>query len=324
MGINIGYILWGYAAVLKGVKHGVCCPFPVLCGGSDMISVAGAAVAKHLRVNAGPSFSGMLQFLQNQDSCPFSHDKSAAVLVKGKAAAVRVIHTGKGGQGAEACNSQRGNGALRPPCHHHVRFPVLDTAECLSDGVGSCGAGSHYVEAFPFQTKLNGNISGRHVGDHQRDKQGIYPGRPLAGKLVILSLHGLQASDPGAHGAAHTIRILSFHLKPRIRNSLLSSGYSILGERLHPSGRSGVHKFFGVKILYLGCHMAFVVSGIKTGDRAKAMLSFFHGTEKIIYVKANGGNGSHSCYHYSSAHTIPHFCCAALRAYQTQFSRKTS
>ncbi len=55
VGIDIINIRRHKAGVLYGVFHGPCGSAPVLCRGSDMVSVAGSSVASYLTVNLCPS-----------------------------------------------------------------------------------------------------------------------------------------------------------------------------------------------------------------------------------------------------------------------------
>ncbi len=246
----------------------------------------------------------MGKLLQDHNCRALSHHKTASVFVKGKGTSFRVVHSRKGGQRGKSGDSHRRDTAFRPPCHHHVRLPVLNRPVSLPYGICTGGAGRHGINAFSLQPELNGNVSRRHVANHQGNHQRVNPVRTFFKKLCMLPLHCLQTSDTGADGAAHKIRVLLFHGNAGIRKGLRRCRNRIPGKILHPLCRLEIHIVFGVKALHLRGNFTLIFRYIKLRNGGKSMLSVFYGLPKFLHVKPNRRNRPHTRYNHSPAHIM--------------------
>ena len=173
------------------------------------------------------------------------------------------------------CYADRGDTCLCTACYHHVCITILDSTECLTDGVGTGRTCSYHVNALALHAKLNGNISCCHVADHQRNQERVHTARAFVQKLFVLALYGLQASDTGTDAHAHAERIFLTHIKSCILHCLSGCCNCKLAELLHSLGCLRVHVLLRIEILHLCCQLRLIICGIKISDRANADFLFF-------------------------------------------------
>ena len=185
-----------------------------------MIGVTGCAVSYQFRIDFRVSCLCMLQLFQDNDSCAFAHHETVAVLIKRNRSSRRIFRIGQCSQAGKTCHAQRTDAALCTSRHTYVRIPVLDRAECVSDGMGAAGTCRHNAGTFSFRSQVNGNVSCRHIGDHHRNRERIYFGRLSRLDLCLCRLAGLQVTDAGTDDHAYAVRILVRHIQPCVRESL--------------------------------------------------------------------------------------------------------
>ena len=228
VGIDIINLFRLHACFLHGQFHSHSGTFAVLCRGSNVVCVAGCAISHKFRVDFRASCFRMLQLFQNNNSGTLAQHESVSVLIKRTGSVFRIICCGKRRQGCKSRDSCRTYRSLCTAGYHYVRVSVLDGAERVSDAMRTGSTGCYHVCTFSFQAKLNGNISCRHVGNHQRNHQRIHLIRSLCQDLLIVCLHTLQTSDTGAHNNAAAERIFIFHVQSRIFESLFRRSNRIL------------------------------------------------------------------------------------------------
>ena len=251
----------------------------------------------------------MLQFLQNQNTCTFSHDKAAPLFIEGDRGPERILRSGKRRQRRKPGDSDGTNAALRSACHHHIGLPVLDRTICLSDGMGSRGTGRHHIDVFSLQSILDPHVSRGHIGDHQRHQKRADPPRSFCQKPFMLTLHGLQASDSRTDAHADPERILLLRRKAGILQRLSRGRHSILAEQLHPLCCPELHSFPRIKMFHLCRQFYLIIRRIKPGNGADPDRSGPDSLPEFLYIISDGRHGAHSGYCHSSAHA---FSCSTL------------
>ena len=250
----------------------------------------------------------MLQLFKHYDTGAFSHNKTASLLIKRDGASGGILGRAQCGKRREAGNSDRTDAAFRTSCHHNLRISILNRTECLSDTIGTGGAGRNHINAFSLQSELYGNITGSHIADHHGHQKRIYPVGPFFQQLAVFPFHRLQGADSGSYGNAYAPGILFFHIQPCILQRFPGSRHCILAECLHSLSRLEIHIVLGIEAFYLCCQLTFIFRCIEFGNRAKAGFSFLHPCPEFLHRQADGRNRSHSCYYYSSAHICLSIC----------------
>ena len=144
------------------------------CGEGGNLLPFAAVSYTHLDV-----YKRQLQFFQHHNSCSFSHHKAVSFFIKRNGGSVRIFTGRQGGQRGKTGYSNGADAGFSTSRHHHVRFPILNGTERLSDGMCASGAGGYHVDTFSFQAELDGNVSRRHIADHQRNQKGVHPARAL-------------------------------------------------------------------------------------------------------------------------------------------------
>ena len=128
-----------------------------------MVGVAVGAIARHLGIDLGPAGLCVLILLQHQHPGALSHDKTAALRVKGDGGAGGVRALAQGLHGGEAAHGQGGDGRLGAAAQHHVAIAVPDVAESVAHGVGAPGAGGDHTGTHALKAEADGDLTGGHV-----------------------------------------------------------------------------------------------------------------------------------------------------------------
>ena len=169
--------------------------------------------------------------------------------------------------------------------------------------MSTCGTGCHYINALSLKTELNCHVSCCHITDHQRNQKRIYPAWPFIQQLFILTLNGLKTSDTRADTDADPERIFLLSVNSGILQSFLCGNHCKLAELLHSLGRFRIHMLPGIKILYLGCKLCFVISSIKIGDWSDSYLFFLQAIPKLFHIITDWGDGTQTGHNHSPAHS---------------------
>ena len=105
----------------------------------------------------------MLQFLQDQDSCTLTHDKTGSFLIKRDGCTVLVIgqiqcmHYGK------TAYAHFTDAGLGTAAHHHILITVTDVPECFADRVITAGTCGYDTGADSLEPGLDGDLTGCHI-----------------------------------------------------------------------------------------------------------------------------------------------------------------
>ena len=284
MSIDISNLFLCNACVSHSIFHSLRSTGTVIRRGSNMISVTGTTVAHHFTVNLCTTAQRVLQLLKYYDTCTLAHYKTASVLIERNGASCRVFVGGQCSQSSKSGDTDGGNTALCTAGYHNLRLSMLNGAESLSDGIGSCGTCGYYVNALTLQPKLNGYITCCHIGNHQGNHQRINSGWTFFQKLSMLSFNRLQGTDAGAYGHTHTKRIFLFHIKTGILHSLFSCCHGILTEQLHTLCSLGVHVSLCIEVFYFCRKLAFVLACIKFGNGSETDFVCFDSFPEIFYT----------------------------------------
>ena len=163
MGVDIADGLRLHPGVGQGLGHAGRAAGSPGGGGGDVVGVAVGAIARHLGIDLGPAGLCVLILLQHQHPGALSHDKTAALRVKGDGGAGGVRALAQGLHGGEAAHGQGGDGRLGAAAQHHVAIAVPDVAESVAHGVGAPGAGGDHTGTHALKAEADGDLTGGHV-----------------------------------------------------------------------------------------------------------------------------------------------------------------
>ena len=147
----------------------------------------------------GAARDGVLPLLEDEHAGTLAHDKAVAIGVERAARGGRI---GVGGERAAARKAGDGlgdDGGLGAAGEDRVGVAVLDRAEGLADRVGGGGARGHDGQRGAERLVADGDVAGRHVGDHHRDHERGGATRATGGDGVDVVHAGAQAARAGAH-----------------------------------------------------------------------------------------------------------------------------
>src|SRR5262249_55354279 len=161
----------------------------------------------------------MVQRLQDNHSCPFSHHEAIAIPVVGTRSAGRIIiEIGrKRTQSGKARQRYTVHRRFRTPSNHDVGIAKPNQAGSITDGMGSSRAGVDARMVRTFQPEPNRHEAGRQIDDTARDKKW----RPPPGALLVQRDSGfrntLDAADARTYQYARDgLFVISLWLPPCI------------------------------------------------------------------------------------------------------------
>ena len=200
----------------------------------------------------------VLQFFENNDTGTLAHDKAASFFIKRNRTSFRICGRCQRSKRRETTKSCWCNGSFCSACNHNICIRTLDGTICFTDTVGSCRAGSHNIDVFSAKPKLNGDISGCHVGNQKRNHQWIQSAWSFRVKNFAGFLNNLHASDTTSNAASNAKWIFFRHIQSGLLNCLFCRSYCILAEKLHTLCRFKIHIIFCIEVIDFCCHMCSV------------------------------------------------------------------
>ena len=161
-------------------------------------------IAHQFRIDSCASRLCMLQFLENYDSGTLTKHEATSVFVKRNGCPGSIFCFGKCCKCCKTAKACWCDSCFCSTCHHNICIRALNGAVCFSNAVGSCCTGSYNINVLSAQSKLNGNISGCHIGDQKRNHQRIQSSWSLCVENFAGFLYHLHTSDTASHAAAYT------------------------------------------------------------------------------------------------------------------------
>ena len=195
--------------VSQGHGHRSRCPQPFLVRLRDVPRVAAGPVALEFAIDAGPTPSGMLQFLEHDHPGTFCEHETVAIDIEGPARLLRGVAAKREGTHVlEARQPHRGQRGLAAACQHHVGIAVLDGSQGAADRVGGAGAGGRCGDVHPLGSEQCRDMPAGGVQQKFRDEEGGDLVDALGVKSLVLGLKLVEPADPGADRHAAAVRIL--------------------------------------------------------------------------------------------------------------------
>ena len=147
--------------------------------GSDMIGVAGHAIANHFAIDFGAARLGMFIFFQADDACALAHHKAVAVLVIGPGCGGRiVVALGRQSLGlSKTGDSDRTDGRFRATGQHHIGVIESDHPRGITNTVSAGRTGSHNRVIRSHQTIFDRNLARNEIDQPSVDKMRADPAR---------------------------------------------------------------------------------------------------------------------------------------------------
>ncbi len=142
VGVDVADLLGVEFSVLEAHAHTADGAFALGGGCSDMAGVGAIAVAGDFAVDAGAAGFGVLEFLEDEDACAFTHDEAITFGVEGTRGVFGVIVAGAHGfHGAEAADAEGDDSGFGSAGEHDTGVAEFDGAPGFADGVVGGGAG---------------------------------------------------------------------------------------------------------------------------------------------------------------------------------------
>ena len=137
-------------------------------------SVAGRAVARHLRQNCRASVQGVLQALQDQNGRALRRHKAVPLGIEGAACLVRLLVAGTESlEDAETGQAQLAYAGLGAARQNNVDGAATDGLSGLPDGLVGGRAGGDNSRVVALGPKDTGDVGSCHIRQYHRDEEGV-------------------------------------------------------------------------------------------------------------------------------------------------------
>ena len=242
----------------------------------------------------------MLQILQNQKRCALAHDETVSFFIERSRTSVRIGTLRKRRHICETGERNVGERRFRTAGNHRVVSAALNIAESFADSMRSRGAGGGNSHGNTLCPRLNGDVSGDHIGNRHRHHKRRYSGNSPFNRLFCLSLQCHDSADPRTSDHSESVRIHIFsRLKAAVLHRFSHSYDSILRGEVQPLRGSFIRKY---EILDLCAHAGLMSRRIEMSDLADTVFFMTDTVPEIITVV------SHRTYDAHSGDYYPFFC----------------
>ena len=151
-----------------------------------------------------------------------------------------------------------------------------------------------------FKAEGNGNLAGRHVGDHLRYDEGVDAGRSLGKQALVQVVEGFHAADARADDRADAVAVFFVQIHLRIFERQFSGRYGVLRRRIHVASFLLIDaESSRVKIFDFAGNARAVFRRVKMSDRTDSIFAAEQRVPKFILTHAYGGNDADACNHYT-------------------------
>ena len=245
-----------------------------------------------------PAFLCVFIFFQDENACAFAHDKSGPSEIKRKGCCQRILGEAECLHRGETCCCQRVDGCFCAACDHGVCIAVTDHAHCLTDRIGSGCTSGDGRKRCAFALIAHCDHAACHVGDHHWNEEwGDFP-RSFFEQLLMLIHEGLDAADAGADVDADAVFIHRAD-DAALFHGLCGSCHRELGVDITVQDIHLFHVCARIEISYFGCHLDFIVGGVKLCDRSDPAAALFNVFPERLHIISERADDAHSCYNNS-------------------------
>ena len=264
-------------------------------GSSDVVRVAGRAVADYLGQDISSAVLCVLVFLEHEDCRALAHDEAAAAFVERDRRRVRVGCGGECLAVAEAGDGERKYRRLAASADDCFSRADHDRTIGFTYRCAGGRAGGLVSYAGTFRAVADSHVAGGDVADHLGDELRRYPARAAVQEILMLSTHCRESADARADVDAELLGIdiaeNTAHFDrfirgvERVDREKVGFAYYVFVE---PHGR--------VEILYLGGECVLVVADVETGDSVDSVLAIDDGVSEFVDRVSDRRDAAHAGY----------------------------
>ncbi len=240
---------------------------------SDVVGVAGHAVANDFREDRSIAFLRVLEGFEDENPCAFAHDEAVATGIERPAGVSGiVIARGKRLHGSKAADAHGSDGGFGAAADHHLRGAALDDFEGVADGVRGSGASRGGGGIRSLGAIANGDVSGSEIDDGGRNEKGRDLAWSALDQFPVLAFDDVETADAGGNVNADFVEVRIRGLPVRGFYGEIRAGQSDLDEAAHFFQFFFLNPLEGIEVLDLAGDFAVEARGIKMRDRANAAL----------------------------------------------------
>ena len=157
--------------------------------------------------------------------------------------------------------------------------------------MGCAGTRGYNSHIGPFGTKLNSDISGRHIAQHHRHKKRTDTRGPLFHHDAVIFMSSIDAALAAAKVNTKHIPINRFNVQFCILNSQTGCCYCKMNKPIGSSCIFFIKPLLWIKVLHFGRDIDSMPLCIKEGDLPCAVLSGRKSTPIILFTATDGTDG---------------------------------
>ena len=290
-----------HASIIECQLHALSLEFAMRSRAGHVVSIRVSTIANYFSVDMSTARLGMVEAFEDYEAGAFTHNETAAVLVKRTGSMSRVIvvvHT-ESLHSRKTCYSSFGNSSFRTAGNHHISVTALNYAESVTNAVGTRSASRNGAAGRTMEFISNSNLAGSHVGNHHRHEERADTGRSFSEELFVLAVHGFDTTDTSTDERTNAVKIFLLQIQACIFDSEVSGSYSELRVAVHTLGFFLVDVQRRVKVLNFASNLSCEVRRVKTGDFINTVAAFHQAFPKFIFARTNRGNGTYACDNYA-------------------------
>ena len=259
-----------------------------------MIGVTSGCITSQLGVNPGSSSLGVLESLEDEDTCPLAHNETVATSVERTRSLtwIVVVACAHGLHGTKSGEPDAGYARLAASGEHDVGQARAHHAESLANGMGAGCAGADDGEVGTLGTKLDSDDTPGDIRDEGRYHERRYSPRPFLEEYSKLTLDRFQPAYAGANQYARSLGFQVFLGQARIGHGSTGSSKGEVHVTIVSADLLGTHFGRGIEILDLGSDLARNIRRIETSDGTNAGATGYERIPERVYVTANGGKNT--------------------------------
>ena len=271
MGIDIIHVTVVHTGICQRRIHTLRRTFTTLGRLRHVVSIATHAKAGYFRIDFCTPRTRHFVFFKHQYTGTVTEYKAIPVLVPGTTGSRGIIITG----GERTCCSKPAN-ARGTGCHfrttgdHDVSIPIGNGSCCNPNIVRRCRTCSDNSNIGTFHAVHNGQISGNHIDDAARNKEGRNFSRTTVQKRLIGHFYPVQTTDAGSNRDTCAAGIGICNLNARIFNSLAGGSNTIVNKFRHTARIFLCYECRDIEVPDFTTEADSEIGYIKTCDRADA------------------------------------------------------
>ena len=212
-----------------------------------MVRITIRPIAAQFRINMRAAFDRMVPFFQYEHGRAFTENETVTCCIKRTRCFLRLtVKRGERFHCDKTGERQRTDGRFGTACNDNIRITVTNHAQRITNRICPRCAGRHIRNDRTAYIQCNGNLTGRHVGNHHRNRKRTDAGRPPVRKTIRRFFDRGDTTDTGADHRPDPIMVQRVPINLGVFHCHFGRGHTKMSKSIHMT------RFFTVHIIGRG------------------------------------------------------------------------